>query len=250
MEKESVVTEKKKLITDDGIRYDGRKLDELRPIKFQLGILKNADGSAYVELGRTKILVGVFGPRESHPKHLALADRCRIQATYRMTPFSVEEWKSPAPSRRETELSKVIREALEPAIFAEFFPRTTIEIFAEVLQADGSTRCAAISAASLALTDAGVPMRDLVSSIAVAKVEGRLVLDVMDQEDKQGDSDMPIAIMPSKNQITLIQMDGLLSHEEFIQSVELAKKGCMEVWAKQKGALEEHFKNIMSREDA
>lgn len=167
-----------------------------------------------------------------------------------MTPFSVEEWKSPAPSRRETEFSKVIREALEPAIFAEFFPRTTIEIFAEVLQADGSTRCAAISAASLALTDAGVPMRDLVSSIAVAKVEGRLVLDVMDQEDKQGDSDMPIAIMPSKNQITLIQMDGLLSHEEFIQSVELAKKGCMEVWAKQKGALEEHFKNIMSREDA
>jgi exosome complex component RRP41 len=241
--------EKKKLITDDGIRYDGRKLDELRPIKFQIGTLKNADGSAYVEWGRTKIIVGVFGPRESHPKHLALADRCRIQALYRMTPFSVEEWKSPAPSRRETELSKVIRESLEPAIFAEFFPRTTVDIFAEVLQADGSTRCAAISAASLALTDAGVPMRDLVSSVAVAKVEGKLVLDVMDLEDKQGDSDMPMALMPSKNVITLIQMDGLLTHEEFIQSVELAKRGCMEVYAKQREALEEHFKTV-SKEEA
>ncbi|MBM5805573.1 MAG: exosome complex exonuclease Rrp41 [Candidatus Verstraetearchaeota archaeon] len=241
--------EKKKLITDDGIRYDGRKLDELRPIKFQIGTLKNADGSAYVEWGRTKILVGVFGPRESHPKHLALADRCYIRARYHMAPFSVEERKSPAPSRREIELSKVMREALEPAIFAEFFPRTTIDIFAEVLQADGSTRCAAISAASLALTDAGVPMRDLVSSMAVAKVEGKLVLDVIDQEDKQGDSDMPMAIMPSKNVITLIQMDGLLTHEEFIQSVELAKKGCMEVYAKQKEALEEHFKKTMDREE-
>ena len=138
---------------------------------------------------------------------------------------------------------------MEPAIFAEFFPRTTVDIFAEVLQADGSTRCAAISAASLALTDAGVPMRDLVSSVAVAKVEGKLVLDVMDLEDKQGDSDMPMALMPSKNVITLIQMDGLLTHEEFIQSVELAKRGCMEVYAKQREALEEHFKTV-SKEEA
>ncbi|MGC8936311.1 MAG: exosome complex exonuclease Rrp41 [Candidatus Methanomethylicaceae archaeon] len=238
----------KKLITEDGRRLDGRRFDELRPIKFEIGVLKNADGSAYVEWGRTKILVGVFGPRELHPKHLALPDRCLIRARYHMAPFSVEERKSPAPSRREIELSKVIREALEPAIFVELFPRTTIDIFAEVLQADGSTRCAAISTAALALADAGIPMRDLVSSVAVAKVEGNLVLDVMDMEDKLGDSDMPLAMMPSKNLVTLIQMDGLLSQEEFVKSVELAKKGCMEVYAKQKEALDSHFK-IASKED-
>jgi exosome complex component RRP41 len=68
--------DKTKLI-NDGIRYDGRRLDELRPIKFQLGVLNNADGSAYVEWGRTKILVGIMGPREAHPKHLALADHLR-----------------------------------------------------------------------------------------------------------------------------------------------------------------------------
>ncbi|MGQ9759344.1 MAG: exosome complex exonuclease Rrp41 [Candidatus Methanomethylicaceae archaeon] len=238
----------KKLITEDGRRLDGRRPDELRPIKFQIGLLKNADGSAYVEWGRTKVLVGVFGPREFHPKHLAMPDRCLIRARYHMAPFSVEERKSPAPSRREIELSKVIREALEPAIFIELFPRTTIDIFAEVLQADGSTRCAVISAAALALADAGVPMRDLVSSVAVAKIDGEIVLDVMDAEDKLGDSDMPIAIMPSKNLITLIQMDGLLTYEDFIKSVELAKKGCMQVYAKQKEALESHFK-IISKEE-
>jgi len=232
----------KKLISDDGIRYDGRKLDELRPINFSLGMLKNADGSAYVEWGKNKILVGVLGPREAHPKHLALADRCRVEVMYRMATFSVQERKSPAPARREHELSKVIKEALEPAIFVETYPRTTIDIYVEVLQADGSTRCAGISAAALALVDAGIPMRDLVSSIAVAKVEGQLVLDVKDEEDKQGDSDMPLAIMPSKNLVTLLQMDGLLSHEEFIKSLELARKGCMEVYQKQKEALQEHFK--------
>jgi len=187
-----------KLISDDGIRNDGRKIDELRKIKFEIGVLKNTDGSAYVEWGRTKILVGVMGPRESHPKHLALADKARIDAFYRMASFSVEEWKSPAPSRRETELSKVIRESLGPAVFTEYFPRTSIDIFIEVLQADGSTRCAAISAASLALVDAGIPMRDLVASIAVGKVDGQLVLDVQDKEDKEGESDMPMHICPPR----------------------------------------------------
>jgi len=235
-----------KLISDDGIRYDGRKIDELRPIKFQLGLLKNADGSAYVEWGRNKILVGVMGPRESHPKHLALADRCLIRARYHMAPFSVEERKSPAPSRREIELSKVVREALEPAIFSEFFPRTTIDIFIEILQADGSTRCAAISTAALALTDAGIPMRDLVSAIAVGKVEGKIVMDVADKEDKEGDSDMPMAYMPSKNAVTLLQMDGQVTHEEYLQCLDMLKGGCLEVYKKQKEALEEHFKKSIS----
>ncbi|MCS7098064.1 MAG: exosome complex exonuclease Rrp41 [Candidatus Methanomethyliaceae archaeon] len=234
----------RKLISEDGLRIDGRRLDEIRPIRFKIGVLKNADGSAYVEWGKTKILVGVYGPREAHPKHLAVPDRCIVQARYHMAPFSVEERKSPAPSRREIELSKVIREALEPAIFVEMFPRTTIDIFAEVLQADGSTRCATISAASLALADAGIPMRDLVSSIAVAKVEDQIVLDVKDEEDKHGSADMPIAIMPSKNVITLIQMDGMLTYEEFKKAFELAKKGCMEVYKKQRETLESYFKEI------
>jgi len=240
-----------KLISDDGIRNDGRKLDELRKIKFEIGVLKNTDGSAYVEWGRTKILVGVMGPRESHPKHLALPDKARIDAFYRMASFSVEEWKSPAPSRRETELSKVIREALGPAVFTEYFPRTSIDIFIEVLQADGSTRCAAISAASLALVDAGIPMRDLVASIAIGKVEGQLVLDVQDKEDKEGESDMPMAYMPSKNAVTLLQMDGQITHDEFLRSIELLKKGCLDVYKLQKDAIEAHFKvNASSTEEA
>ncbi len=62
-----------KLIDKKGIRLDGRKADELRSLKLEVGVLPNADGSAYVEHGKNKILVGVFGPREVHPKHLMKA---------------------------------------------------------------------------------------------------------------------------------------------------------------------------------
>lgn len=82
-----------KLISDNGIRSDGRKFDELRPMKMEIGVLKTADGSSYVEQGRNKIYAAVYGPRELHPRHLALPDKARVRCTYRMTTFSVEGYQ-------------------------------------------------------------------------------------------------------------------------------------------------------------
>jgi len=226
-----------KLIDEKDVRLDGRKLDEMRPVKIEVGVLANADGSAYIEQGKNKILAAVYGPREVHPKHLALPDRAVLRCRYHMAPFSVQERKSPAPSRRELELSKVMRESLEPALFTEYYPRTAIDLFIEVLQADGGTRCAGITVASVALADAGIPMRDLVSACAAGKVEGRLVLDLTDLEDKAGEADMPLAYMPSANAITLLQMDGMLTSEEFEQAVNLALDGCKRSSQTQKEAL-------------
>lgn len=233
-----------KLITENGLRTDGRGVHELRPIKLEVGILKRADGSAYIEQGRNKIMVAVYGPRELHPRHLALPDKALLRCFYRMASFSVEERKSPAPSRREIELSKVIREALEPAIFLERFPKTAIDVFIEVLQADGGTRCASITTAALALADAGIPMRDLVSAVAVGKVDGHIVLDINDLEDKYGEGDMPTAIMPRKKEVTLIQLDGQWSIEEFKQGFELALKGCEQIYQLQREALKKRYIEI------
>lgn len=233
-----------KLIDKNGLRLDKRKLDELRPIKIEVGILANADGSAYIEQGKNRILAAVYGPKEIHPKHLAMPDRSLLRCRYHMAPFSVEERKSPAPSRREIELSKVIREAIEPAVFVEYYPGTAIDLFVEVLQADGGTRCAGINVASLALADAGIPMRDLVVACAAGKVEGKLVLDLMDAEDKKGEADVPLAWMPNLNVITLLQMDGLLTLEEFEQAVNLALKGCKQIYKLQKEALTAKYVSI------
>ena len=233
-----------KLIDKDDIRLDGRKLNELRPVKIEVSVLGNADGSAYIEQGKNKILAAVYGPKDVHPRHLALPDRAVLRCRYHMAPFSVDERKSPAPSRREVELSKVIREALEPSIFVEYYPRTSIDIFIEVLQADGGTRCAGITTASLALADAGIPMRDLVVACAAGKVEGRLVLDLMDTEDKVGEADVPLALMPNLNAVTLLQMDGSLTIEEFEKAINLALEGCKQLYTLQKEALKSKYVDV------
>ena len=230
-----------KLIDEEGKRVDGREWNELRPIKIEVGVLNNADGSAYIEHGKNKILAAVYGPKEAHPRHLTLPDRALLRCRYHMAPFSVEERKSPAPSRREIELSKVIREALEPAIFLEHYPRTAIDLFIEILQADGGTRCAGITVASLALADAGIPMRDLVVACAAGKVDNKIVLDLNDIEDKEGEADVPVAFMPNLNAVTLLQMDGILTPEEFEQAVNLAIEGCKRIYKMQKEALKARY---------
>ena len=233
-----------KLIDKKGIRLDGRKADELRPLKMEVGVLSNADGSAYIEHGKNKILAAVFGPREMHPKHLSRPDRMVLRCRYHMAPFSVQERKSPAPSRREVELSKVIRDSLEPALFPELYPRTGIDLFVEVLQADGGTRCASITAAALAIADSGIPMRDLVVACAAGKVEDTVVLDLYDAEDKLGAADVPVAYMPNLNAVTLLQMDGLLTPDEFDKAVSMAMDGCKKIYTMQKEALKTKYMSI------
>jgi exosome complex component RRP41 len=166
-----------------------------------------------------------------------------------MAPFSVQERKSPAPSRREVELSKVIRESLEPSVFLEYYPRTGVDVFVEVLQADGGTRCASITAASLALADAGIPMRDIVVACAAGKIEDTVVLDLMDTEDKVGSADVPLALMPNLNAVTLLQMDGILTPEEFEKAVNLAIEGCKKIYPLQKEALKTKYMDAKQEEE-
>ena len=229
------------LLDENGIRCDGRKIDEPRRIMIKAGGLKNADGSAYIEFGDNKILVGVFGPRDVHPKHMSNTDTGILRVRYHMEPFSVDERKRPAPSRREIEISKVIKEALEPAVMLEKFPRTAVDVFIEVLQADGGTRCAALDAASVALADAGIPMRDLVCACASGKAGDALILDVNNEEDQAGQADMPIGYMPNLGKITLLQLDGVLTPDEFNKCIELGVEGCKKVYEIQKNALREKY---------
>ncbi|MCE4627684.1 MAG: exosome complex exonuclease Rrp41 [Desulfurococcales archaeon] len=213
-----------KLIREDGLRHDGRRPDEMRPVRMEIGVLHNSDGSALVSYGRTTVLAAVYGPREPPQRFMILPDRALLRVRYHMAPFSTSERKSPAPSRREIELSKVIREAFEDIVLTHLYPRTAIDVFIEVLQADGGTRTVAVTAASLALADAGIPMKALVAGVAVGKVEGVLVLDVDELEDGSGEADLPIAGAPDIGKITLFQLNGVLTDEELKAGVDMAWK--------------------------
>lgn len=236
--------EEKPLIDAKGLRNDGRRLDELRPIRFEIGVLSRADGSAYIEHGGNKIVAAVYGPRELHPRHLAQSNRALLRVTYRMATFSVQERKRPAPSRREHEISMVIRQALEPMLFLKKYPRATIDVFIQVLEADGGSRCASTSVASLALADAGIPMRSLVAGCAVGKIAGKIAVDLSDVEDKIGEADVPIVMAPDRGEITLLQMDGKLSQKELSQALHMVEEATHKIQELQKTVLKERYAQI------
>lgn len=236
--------QKAPLIDKKGLRTDGRRPDELRPIRLEIGYLSRADGSAYIEQGKNKIVAVVYGPRELHPRHLAQSDRALLRVNYRMATFSVQERKKPAPSRREYEISMVIRQALEPMLFLKMYPRAAIDVFIQVLQADGGSRCASTTAAALALADAGIPMRALVAGCAVGKVDGQIVADLSDIEDKEGDADIPVVMAPSRGELTLLQMDGKLTSAELAKALEMAETAIRKIYDMQQSVLQKTFAQI------
>jgi len=224
-----------------GKRLDGRKVDELRPIKIEAGVLNRADGSCYLEWGKNKVIAAVYGPRELHPKHLQENTSAVLRCRYNMAPFSVGERKRPGPDRRSMEISKVIREALESVVFLNYFPTSGIDVFMEVLQADAGTRCAALTAASVALADAGIPMKDLVAGCAAGKADGEIILDLMQEEDNFGEGDMPMGYIPSRDEIVLLQLDGNFTKEELDKAKSYAIEGCKKVYELQKDALKRKY---------
>lgn len=224
-------------------RPDGRAANETRPIKMQVGILKHADGSAYVEFGNTHVVASVYGPRQVHPRHMENSERAIVRTRYNMLPFSVNDRKRPGYDRRSVEIGKVISEALQQLIYLDEFPKSAIDIDMEVIQADAGTRVAALTAACLALADAGVPMKDMVSAVAAGRANGEIVLDLTKEEEDAEDAvDMPVAVTHRGGNIVLLQMDGDLNLEDTEKIIKLAKEGCAKIAKMQRAALEEKYK--------
>jgi exosome complex component RRP41 len=237
-----------KLIDDNGKRMDGRSAEELRKIKIEAGVLHRADGSCYLEWGGNKVFAAVYGPREAIPRHTQNPLRAIVNARYNMAAFSVEDRKRPGPDRRSREITKVISEALEKVVLTEQFPRSAVDVNIEVLDAEAGTRCAGLTAAGVALADAGIPMKDIPVACAVGKIEGQIVIDLGKEEDNFGDADLPVAISPRTNEILLLQMDGHLTVEEFNKALDLAIKGCHVVSEIQKKAITDKYQSVKEAE--
>ncbi len=225
-----------------GKRLDGRKLDEIRPVSVTAGVIPSADGSAEFRIGETVAVAAVYGPKKMIPRHLREDTKAYLNVIYNMVSFSTSERNRPGPSRRSREISKVIKDALSKTILLEKYPQAKIDVFIEIINANAGTRTAAINAASVALADAGIEMKDLVTSIAAGKINGKIALDLFQPEDNFGEADLPIAILPRTNEITLLQMDGDLTKKELKEAIALCKKGCQEIYKIQQKALITKFK--------
>ncbi|KAM1380264.1 hypothetical protein ACFX2I_022014 [Malus domestica] len=245
-------------VSPEGLRLDGRRPMEMRQIRGEIGVVEKADGSAVFEMGNTKVIAAVYGPREVQNRSQQMNDKALVRCEYTMANFSTgDRMRKPKGDRRSTEISLVIRQTMEACIMTHLMPRTQIDIFVQVLQADGGksrclvavigTRSACINAATLALSDAGIPMRDLVTSCSAGYLNSTPLLDLNYVEDSAGGADVTLGIMPKLDKVTLLQMDAKLPLDIFENVMRLAIEGCKAVATYIREVLLENTKQLEYR---
>lgn len=226
-------------------RLDGRKFNEIRPMSAKAGVIPNADGSAYVKMGKTEAFAAVYGPRNLFPKFLQDPEKGILRCRYNMMPFSgAGERVRPGGSRRSKEISMVTEKALLPVLDLKEFPNSVVDVFIELSATDAGSRCAGICAAAIALADAGIAMKDMPLAVAVGKVNERVLVDLCyDEEAYAGEvTDMPVTILPRTGEITLLQMDGEITKEQIKQALGMLKDVVPQIHKIQVDALKNKFK--------
>ena len=238
--KKNNMTEKEKGYTK---RYDGRKFEELREIEAKIGVVPNADGSAMFKQGDTIAIASVYGPKTLNPKHQQDPEKGLLRVHYNMLSFSAGERIKPGLSRRSQEISKVTEWALTPVVLLDELPGTVIDIHINILQANAGTRCAGINAAAMALAHAGVPMTELISAVAMGKIDDKICVDLIkeeeDYEEGGGATDIPMAYLSNSGEISLLQLDGKISEGDLQEALEKGREACKKIYEAQKEALKE-----------
>ena len=226
-------------------RNDGRGFEDSRPIEAKAGVIKNADGSAMFRIGNTMAYAAVYGPRDLYPRFLQNPQQGVLRCRYNMMPFSgFGERVRPGGSRRSKEISYVTEKSLLPVINLEDFPNTVVDVFIELTETDAGSRCAGICAASMALADAGIPMRDIVTAVSAGKVGKNILIDLDYSEEAIDDepvADMPVAMLPRTKEVVLLQMDGQLSEKELADALVLVQKAIDQIANIQREALKAKF---------
>ncbi|XP_012543661.2 exosome complex component MTR3 [Monomorium pharaonis] len=212
-------------------RHDGRSHNELRNIFLKTGIVSQAKGSAYIEMGDTKVICSVFDPREV-PNKSGYCVQGELHCEFKFAPFSHRKRKLHQQDAEEKEYSLILQRALEPAVCLQEFPNFQVDVYATVLDNGGSALAAAIMAASLALADAGVPMFGLVTASTVGACGQTYLVDPTDTEEtfcftkaKPGTMDdhgiVVQAALPQHGQISEMFVIGSLDVDTIEHSMDL-----------------------------
>ncbi|XP_062094685.1 exosome complex component RRP41-like [Humulus lupulus] len=206
----------------DWVRPDGRGFQQCRLAFFRTGAVTSAAGSAYAEFGNTKVIVSVFGPRESK-KAMMYSDIGRLNCNVSYTTFATPVRGQGSDNK---EFSSMLHKALEGAIILETFPKTTVDVFALVLESGGSDLPVVISCASVALADAGIMMYDLVTSVSVFCLGKNLIIDPVLEEESSQDGSLMITCMPTRYEVTQLTITGEWSTPKVNEGMQLCLDAC------------------------
>ncbi|CAL2040832.1 unnamed protein product [Caenorhabditis brenneri] len=230
------------IISEHGFRLDGRRPAQIRNVNTRLGLNRNAEGSSYLEHGNTKVLCAVYGPYEGKASK-RLEDRCAIVCQYSTTTFSGLERKNrPRGDRKSTEMSRLLEKAFESVILTESFPRSQIDIFCEVIQGDGSNLAACVNATSLALADAGIPMKGIASAATCGIVEGNPIVDLTSREETDLLPRVTLATICGRDEVVLVELHNRLHIDHLSVVMEAAKATCADVYECLAVVAQQHLK--------
>ncbi|KAF9103881.1 Exosome complex component RRP41 [Mortierella sp. AM989] len=218
------------LLSPEGLRIDGRRPAELRKITSTTSVLSQADGSAYLEHGNTKVLAAVYGPREARHRALVVHDRAILNVEFNVAPFSTGERRRRTKNdKRLLEMASFLKQTFEPVVIATLYPRSQIDIYLQVIQQDGGVLQACINAATMALIDAGISMTDYVCACTAGWVEREPVIDLNHIEESSDTSEVTIAMLPKSGKVTLAQMESRLHVDKLEELLTLASEGCKQI---------------------
>ena len=239
----------------------------LRRLHLSTSILSKSDGSAILELGHTKVLCSVHGPRSAGSSSLSggrvgfnaggtISCEVRLAPSFGLNPQTavrtavssldgragVGQLRFRASTQQEIELSSGLADAIAPTIRLDRLPKSVIDVFVLVLQSDGSVLPSAITAASLALADAGIELFDLVSSCCVAIVDSEetgasndkseltLFADPTEGESLKARGEVTLALLPNWREVTFWEQTGRIPPAASTEAVELARDGCATIY--------------------
>ncbi|KAF9584902.1 hypothetical protein BGW38_004745 [Lunasporangiospora selenospora] len=258
-------------------RHDAnRQPEDLRPIYLKTGLISQASGSAYIELEKTKIACGVYGPRPIKKSGYGFSGTGTLNCEFKFATFACVKRRNHIRDPQERELSMILTQALTPAVRLELLPKSAIDVYITVLECDGLSSCfaAAITAASVALAHAGIEMIDLVaacsasyvimdrtlssavpppsttSDSAPAAVSLRpptIIMDADLEEEKFEEGSIMVAYMPSLNEVTHVLQNGKVDRSIVSQSVEHCIEACNKIYAVMRHALVESIDEKQTR---
>ncbi|KAL3945366.1 MAG: hypothetical protein SGBAC_000571 [Bacillariaceae sp.] len=249
------------LLALSNLRDDGRKPEEIRRMRIQMGPItstaKSVGGSALVEMGLTVVLATVKGPMACVRRSDELPDRAIMDVSIKATPFAPSGDRrvtNPNTDRRLIEISHMLKRALEATVLLHLYPKSRIEVSVVILADDGGRLCASINAASLALVNSGIPMKDLLCSCSAGYAGGTTDTTLVDLNRREESSNggqpavyLPCAMLPQRGTIVLSQCESRLPDFDTLERVlDAAMDGCRAVFDILQAAIQEHASKILS----
>ena len=255
------------LLALSNLRNDGRKPHEIRRLRIHMGCASSSTGendgvrgSALVEMGLTTALATVQGPTECARRGDERSDRAVLEVTVAVLPFANNSGErrtyNAATDRRLLESSHMIQTALEATILLQTYPRQRIQIHVTVTADDGGRLCAALNAATLAVLDAGIPVKDFCCACSAGHSSGggpnnsAVVLVDLNRREESSSADavyVPCAMLPQRGTLVLAQCEARVPDFDALEQVlEAAMEGCRAVFECMRAAVQERAASTLA----